>query len=144
MKSVLRLAAVALLAAACRNTTTPAAGGEVRVETLRGTYTREPSTRRATVTFRVDNGIAEQIFVFRCGEEAVLDLERREGGAWVQVAQPECAPGQRGLPLTIAPGESGTMLVYLREPGTYRLRVWYGIGARSAVFDRYSGAFTVS
>jgi|GEM_PF-4935490 len=122
MKAALS-AALVLLLAACSESTGPA--GNLRVQTDRSVYSLPggPGIPSVPVEFTVKNTSSFPVVLPNCGAGVLPELQRRQGGIWVDVGYQACPSFAVYAPLVLAPGETASGQTTLAEPGVYRIRV---------------------
>jgi hypothetical protein len=139
MKAI--LAAALFLAAACSDASGPA--GAIRVRTDATGYRLPGDGSGVSVGFTVSNTGSEPVVVASCGGSSVdAIIDRREGGAWVELASCGNLPIY-ALPRVLAPGEVVDWETSVGETGRYRLRVLVSMGEGAEVSDAVSPDFIV-
>lgn len=91
---------------------------------------RLPEEEYAAV--RLHNQSADPVYVVQCGGTVVRIVEQRFGAVWEAYAGTVC-PGLYSSSLVeITPGNSRVTSLWIREPGTFRMRVDYWRGTPQA------------
>jgi hypothetical protein len=128
-------AALALVLAGCSEVVDP--GWELRVETSQAVYTLpdDPIIVAVTVPFTVRNVGVRPVALDRCGGLAA-ELQRREAGAWVDIASLTCLPGPNQEPPVLAPGRTASGQASVSEVGEYRLLIPVAVEAGAAFRSR--------
>lgn len=127
--------ALAIIAAGCNGVT--GTDGVAVVPTAR-TFSTD-----AYASFMMRNDTRETIHVDRCGNRVLAGLERRAGLGWENEMAALCVLSIMSTPLALAPGESVTDSVFVRNPGVYRVFVGYGRGELRILYRATSGNFAV-
>ena len=122
MKAALSVA-LALLLAACSESTGPGKG--LRVETDHSVYTLpgSPGVPSAPVKYTVRNTGSETVALPNCGAGVLGELQRREGGEWVTVGSAICPALAIYAPVVLAPGEEAEGQTAVGVAGQYRILV---------------------
>lgn len=120
----LSFALVLLLAlAGCRALSTAPDSPQVRIEVESATFRLDPSVGAVAVPFSVRNIGEETVYLARCGDSVSAELERWEGGEWVNAAAAICLAIYDMSPLPLGAGEMRRSAHGVHKPGRYRLRI---------------------
>jgi hypothetical protein len=77
----------------------------------------------ASVAVSIRNTSDDVVFLPRCGDHALPEIERRRGGAWVNAAAAICPANLPMAPIPLGIGAVLRESVTVTQPGTYRLRL---------------------
>ena len=91
-------------------------------------------TVSSPIVVSVRNTGDQVVFLPRCGEHMLPEIERRSEGQWVNAAEAICPAGPRMDPIRLAVGAVYRDSIGVRQAGTYRLRlpIWRRNGSRIA------------
>lgn len=108
-----------LLGLGCGDVVEPGTGVTVLTD-------RQAYTAPAEVEGSVVNDRSSSIFVTACASKIGFSVERRSGERdWQEESGVACLAHVSMVPVEIAPGDRGSRVVGIREPGTYRLRTFF-------------------
>jgi hypothetical protein len=107
------------LLAACSDTSGPSAR-DVRIST---TVNRAAPQSEPNVTVVVENRGSRPLVVPPCGDRIALGVDRYRNGRWENFSSNTCPFDLVSDPVELAPGESASSPLSLREPGRYRVQL---------------------
>lgn len=140
-RSTLLSVSLALLAAACDSSTSPADRLGISIA---GTSFERGEAGLVAVPFEIVNEGARPLYVAACGDTPITTADRREDGEWVQHSSLACLTFVPSAPIELAPGERLEGTRPLGDAGRFRLR--FGVAGRPSgetAWDAASGAFDV-
>jgi hypothetical protein len=118
------LSAAACLLAACSDPAGSAGG--VRVVPERDAYAVFRPDETVEVRYTLTNTSPLPVYLPPCGQHLAVELDRRDGGAWVPAGPAWYCPAVFSPPVEVGPGESYTDVVPVTGFGTWRVRAAYG------------------
>jgi hypothetical protein len=77
----------------------------------------------STIAVSVRNRSDDVVFLSRCGDHMLPEMERRSGDAWVNAAAAICPAILPMAPISLGIGAVYQDIVTVTQPGTYRLRL---------------------
>lgn len=112
-----RLVSIALIVAACSNPT--GVSSNVGFTVVQQMATQDPNV--TTIEFVLANSGHTTVYLYRCGENVLTDVEQRVDGAWTSAGGNICLAIKEMHGIALAPGTQLTGMRQIVGSGQFRL-----------------------